>query len=310
MAWSAALMVVAVGLKAADKTYPLWDGKESQAEYAKRAGIKDVEVTLDLGSNVTMKLILIPAGKFVMGANKDPKEVPGPYKPSPAHEVTITRPFYMAVTELTQAQYERIMGRSDNFKRAVGMDVDTAIALIKGEERDYTPEPNLPADDLYGTRPDEFVKEASRKLGRTILLPTEAQWECAYRAGTTGDFFCAAESLPDYAWFGGAGAKQYGDGVKPVALKKPNPWGLYDMPGNALETCADSISNYPAEPQTDPMVVKGTDHIIRGGYFGNAASWCTAWHRKDVPLDYRFDVFVRWKGRYPAEGVRVVMPVE
>jgi len=61
--------------------YPLWDGKETQAEYAKRAGIQDVEITLDLGKGVKMKLILIPAGQFTMGADKDPKEVPEPYPP-------------------------------------------------------------------------------------------------------------------------------------------------------------------------------------------------------------------------------------
>jgi len=294
---------------------PFWDGKESQAQYAKRAGMKDAELTLDLGKGVKMKLILIPAGKFMMGKPADCKiGTPGPCNPQPQHEVTITRPFYMGVTEVTQGQYQQITGTSGGFKRAVNMTPETARKIATGEKVEYTPDPNLPMDFVNWQQIAEALKAASGKLGLTVKLPTEAEWEYAYRAGTTTDFYWGEDAshkvVGQYAWFLG-NEKEYGGGVKPVGLKKPNAWGLYDMAGNAIESCADTYVQYPSEPQTDPLQEgRSYGRIIRGGYFGNHPAWCTAWHRKAAPETYQLDVLGKWKGRFSAGGFRVVVPVE
>lgn len=295
------------------KGYPLWDGKETQEEYARRAGIPDVLITLDLGAGVTMKLILIPAGKFRMGDPNLTKK-PMTFPESPQHEVTITRPFYMSVTEVTQAQYEQVMGKSGNFKKHDPMEKATALAVWKGESSPYEKTLDLPVDYVNWHEAMEFCENLSTKIGRPVTLPTEAQWEHAYCAGTTTDFFWGSAEDPDvaakakeYAWFAlnCAGDKA---GVLRVAQKKPNPWGLYDLAGNALEWTLDYGRIYTTEAQVDPVGPgKGG---MRGGYCGNQLEWLTHYHRKGGDTAYKMDVVEKWKERFPCQGFRVILPLE
>ena len=197
---SAAALTTVCGMAAepaaAGAKWPLWDGKESVADYAQRAGIKDVQTELDLGSGVAIKLTLIPAGTFVMGVaphgvatiegvtvlirkagvdvpranhlqqahtGKDPRDYEGPPR-----EVTISQPFYMGVYEVTQEQYGQIMGSNPS--------------KYRGETR--------PVEQVWPWElADEFCAKLSAKTGRKVSLPTEAQWEYACRAGTTTLFF-------------------------------------------------------------------------------------------------------------------------
>jgi formylglycine-generating enzyme required for sulfatase activity len=234
------------------KSYPLWDGKESVADYARRAGIPDVALTLDLGTTfldqgseaVTLKLTLIPAGKFMMGSpesdlTRNPDEMP-------QREVTLTRPFYMGVHEVTRGQYQRIVGK--NPKDPVTFeDRNKAVTFLTWPE-------SL-----------KFCEKASAKTGWKITLPTEAQWEYACRAGsTTRSFFGDNQGpLDEYAWINRPTAL----GPADVGTKKPNPWGLYDIYGNALEWCWDFYgSNYYQNADTiDPKgPATGSDHVVRG----------------------------------------------
>ncbi|MCX5677392.1 MAG: formylglycine-generating enzyme family protein [Planctomycetota bacterium] len=197
-------------------------------------------LTLDLGKGVLMKLVLIPAGKFLMGSPNLEKERMG--NEGPQHEVIITKPFYLGVTEVTQAQYEAVMG--------------TNPSKFKG--------PTYPVDSVTWHEAVEFCRKLSEKTGKTFRLPTEAEWEYACRAGSQTRFsFGDSEGvLGDYAWY----KSNSGGKTNSVGRKKPNAWGLYDMHGNVWEWCADWSGSYSSKSSTDP---KGADsswaRVIRGG---------------------------------------------
>jgi formylglycine-generating enzyme required for sulfatase activity len=188
------------------------------------------EVNLDLGGGVMMKLVLIPAGKFMMGEGKD------------QHEVTISKPFYVGVTEVTQAQYEAVMGTNpSHFKGATN-----------------------PVETVSWNDATEFCKKLSEKTRQAVRLPTEAEWEYACRAGTTSRFSFGDEdsALGDYAWHDDNSDRT----THPVGQKRPNAWGLYDMHGNVEEWCADWYGDYPKGAVTDPQgPASGTNRVLRGG---------------------------------------------
>jgi formylglycine-generating enzyme required for sulfatase activity len=210
------------------------------------------ELTLDLGGGVTMKMVLIRPGKFMMG-----DEVQG------RHEVTISKPFYMGATEVTQAQYEAVM--------------KTNPSLVKG--------PTNPVEMVSWDRATDFCRKLSAKTGKAVRLPTEAEWEYACRAGSK-TMFCfgdADKDLGDYAWYLDNG----GGKTHPVGQKKPNAWGLYDMHGNVGEWCADLYGEYPNGPVTDPQgPAAGYGRVLRGGcvYF-NSYNCRAAYRKKCAPGD-------------------------
>jgi len=208
-------------------------------------------LTLDLGKGVTMKLVLIRPGKFLMGSPDS--EQGRKTEEGPQHQVTITKPFYMGVTEVTQAQYEAVMG--------------TNPSKFKG--------PSNPVDNVTWDEAVEFCRKLSEKTGKAVRLPTEAEWEYACRAGTKTRYsFGDSDSvLGDYAWSG----SNSGGMTHPVGQKKPNPWGLYDMHGNVYEWCADWFGSYSGGASTDPQgAASGKLRVSRGG----------AWHSID-PLTRR-----------------------
>ena len=163
-----------------------------------------------------MKMVLIRPGKFMMGEGTD------------QHEVTISKPFYMGVYEVTQAQYEAVMGTNPGY--------------FKGTTN--------PVETVSWNDAVEFCKKLSEKTRQTFRLPTEAEWEYACRAGTQTAFSFGDDpsALGDYAWWNGNSS----DTPHPAGQKKPNAWGLYDMHGNVMEWCADWHGGYPKGPATDP----------------------------------------------------------
>ena len=226
-------------------------------------------VTLNLGKGVTMKLVRIRPGKFMMGS---PDSEQGRRdNEGPQHLVTISKPFYMGVTEVTQAQYEAVVG--------------TNPSQFKG--------PTNPVEQVSWMDATAFCKKLSQKTGKAFRLPTEAEWEYACRAGSKTRFsFGDTESaLGDYAWHkGNSGGK-----TQPVAQKKPNAWGLYDMHGNVLEWCADRLGSYPTGTSTDPQgATSGSASVVRGGawYAGGTVNFRCAYRRDDDPTvrhaDYGF----------------------
>jgi formylglycine-generating enzyme required for sulfatase activity len=200
-------------------------------------------LTLDLGNGVTMKLALIRPGKFVMGSPDS--EQGRESKEGPQHEVVITKPFYMGVTKVTQAQYQAVMG--------------TNPSQFKG--------PTNPVDSVNWDEAVEFCRKLSEKTRKAVRLPTEAEWEYACRAGSKTRFCFGdtEEGLGDYAWY----QANSGGTTHPVGQKKPNAWGLYDIHGNVWEWCADWYGEYPSGAVTDPQgAASGSQRVSRGGPWG------------------------------------------
>jgi formylglycine-generating enzyme required for sulfatase activity len=160
---TAPLFLLPFFLVAADQaTYPLWDGKESVAEYAKRAKIEPT-LTLDLGGGIKWEGMLIPAGTFVMGSPPGEAKTEKESAIEKQHKVTITQPFYMGKYELTQAQYAKVVGANPS--------------KSKGDD--------LPVHNVAWQDAQDFCDKLSKQVARQVRLPTEAQWEYACRAGTT-----------------------------------------------------------------------------------------------------------------------------
>ena len=255
-------------------------------------------LTLALGGGVTMELALIPAGKFLMGSGVSAENLARQYggtKPShfsgecPQCEVTITKPFYMGVTEVTQAQWQAVMGTEPGkgmpYVKEGG---ENAVSYVSWDDA------------------TAFCAKLLRKSGRTFRLPTEAEWEYACRAGSKTKFCFGddASKLGDYAWYR-KNAWEIGEKyVHPVARKKPNAWGLYDMHGNAWEWCADyhdktyySSATRKAVDPTGPA--SGTFRVLRGSSFVLAAWLCRSARRHADGPDFRVS----------ANGFRVASPV-
>lgn len=188
------------------------------------------ELTLDLGDGVTMDLVYIKPGTFVMGGEST---TDGRFQcvELPKHEVTLTRGFYLGKYEVTQAQYQAIMGSNPS-------------RSTKG--------PDCPVDNVGAPDALTFCGKLAEQTGLDVRLPTEAEWEYASRAGRDTKWFFGNDpsQIGEYAWFrDNAGAKSH-----PVGQKKPNPWGLYDIYGNVNERISDTYArNYYAQsPKVDP----------------------------------------------------------
>jgi len=195
--------------------------------------------TLDVGNGVQMQFVLVPAGTFQMGS---PQGEQGRQLDENQHAVQLTKPFYMGTTEVTLEQYEAVMGPHSN--------------PHEGAKR--------PAQHVSWNDATEFCRRLSQKSGETIRLPTEAEWEYACRAGSTGRFGFGdrSEMLAEYAWCpDNADARAH-----VVGQKKPNSFGLYDMYGNVWEWCQDWYGPYPDGAAVDPAgPASGESRVLRGG---------------------------------------------
>ncbi|MBO5436236.1 MAG: formylglycine-generating enzyme family protein, partial [Thermoguttaceae bacterium] len=129
----------------------------------------------------------------------------------------------------------------------------------------------------------EFCRKLSEKLGSPVTLPTEAQWEYACRAGTSGPF---AGNLEEMAWFGPNSENR----THPVGQKKPNAWGIHDMHGNVWEWCLDwyAEDSYAGSPSTDPHGPdRGVNRVYRGGGWYGDARFCRSAYRNYYAPNFR-----------------------
>lgn len=219
------------------------------------------ELILDLGKGVTMKLVLVPAGKFLMGSPADEKGRND--NEGPQHEVTISRPFFMGVYEVTLKQYGTL--------RPLGL-----WGLAAEDSRRF---PVRVTSQGAG----EFCEALSKKTGKTVRLPTEAEWEYACRAGTTTRFSFGdnQSKLRRYGNYAGRSRSSFGEDVLGGRFK-PNAFGLYDMHGNHWEWCSDAYGEnyYRNSPGTDPKGPdKGRYQVLRGGSWRSPPDECRAAHR-------------------------------
>ena len=233
----------------------------------------------------------IPAGKFVMGS---PKNELGRDTNEDQHEVTLTKPFYMGVFEVTQKQWKQICGKLPSMLKGDDRPADlVSFNMIRGEDKgsQWPLSDEVDADSLVGR-----LRARTKLAG--IDLPTEAQWEYACRAGTTAALNngmnltndTSDASMNDISRnFYTMGDKRGGGTTKSVTVGsyKPNAWGLYDMHGNLWEFCLDWMAPYDLKDNVDPKGPKeGRFRVLRGG------SW--------------FDRFVR----YNRSAFRHFFPVE
>ena len=222
-------------------------------------------------NSIGMELVLIPKGTFQMGS---PIEEEGGADDEEQRQVTISQDYYLGVTEVTQGQYEKVMGTNPSYFRK--------RALRKSDTSMH------PVEQVSWEDAVEFCKKLSdlpeeKKAGRVYRLPTEAEWEYACRAGskTVYSFGESSESLGDYAWFNGNSNEQ----THPVGEKKANPWGLYDIHGNVWEWCSDWYGEYPKGAVSDPVGPReGSDRVIRGGGWVRGEALCRSANRgNDAP---------------------------
>ncbi len=240
------------------------------------SGLEEIRVNI-FGSAtgaIPLDMVLIPAGTFMMG--------PSPYQQGtsgfwwPQHEVTISQPFFLGMFEITEAQWLAVMGSNPS--------VDSP----ESQQYGFPGCDNCPVNYVNWNDCQDFI-ERLNEMGRgTFRLPTEAEWEYACRAGTTtlfsfGDMLCEdtqnTYSCSEYMWW----LMNSYSGPKPVANKRPNPWGLYDMHGNVEEWCSDWLGYYQYEPQIDPIgpigdfqspIPGGPYRVMRGGSWEYSSNNC------------------------------------
>ena len=204
---------------------------------------------------VSFDFCLVPSGRFTMGDKAN----------GPVHQVTISSDFYLGKYPVTQAQWEAVMG--SNPSKFIGSD--------------------LPVEQVSWEDSQEFIKRLNAITKGAYRLPTEAEWEYACRAGSTGTY-CFGDSealLGEYAWYSANSGSQ----TQPVGKKKANAWGLHDMHGNVWEWCLDWYGDYPSFAVTDPCGAStGSDRVPRGGGWYDDACHVTSSGRGGGAPDGRF----------------------
>ena len=219
------------------------------------------EMALDLGGGVQMEMVWIPAGEFKMGS-PDHEETRKADE-WPVHRVTITKGFWLGKYEVTQEQYEQVTGKNPS--------------KFKGAKN--------PVEMVTWNAAKGFCETVSKRTGKPIRLPTEAEWEYACRAGTTTKYNTGDDKsdLSKAGWWRG------NSGGKPqlVGQKAPNRFGMYDMHGNVWEWCQDWYGTYTSGKVTDPLgPASGSSRVLRGGGWDFDARGCRVAGRFRDPPDY------------------------
>jgi formylglycine-generating enzyme required for sulfatase activity len=236
-------------------------------------------------NSIGMELIKIPAGTFMMGSPKTEAER---NDDEAQHEVKLTKPLFMGIHEVTQGQYEKIMGNNPSHFSLKGQGKDRA----KGDLS------RLPVEQVSWTQAKEFCKKlsdsaAEKKSGRTYRLPTEAEWEYACR-GKTKTATHYGNELNTQANFSriapypirGKISNDEGNTVE-VGNYDPNELSLFDMHGNVHEWCEDWYGAYETKGvQTDPTGPKmGKQRVFRGGCWLSLGRACRSACRHSLPPD-------------------------
>jgi len=221
-------------------------------------------------NTIGMKLVLIPAGTFTMGS---PASEKGRSDDENQHQVTLTKPFYMGRTEVTQGQWKKVMG-TEPWK---------GTEYVR--EGDDYPAVYVSWDDAV-----EFCKKLSAMEGTGYRLPTEAEWEYACRGGTKTAFSFGNDEadLGKYAWYDGNAWKVKEKYSHRVAQKLANPFGLHDLHGNNYEWCRDWYGDYPSAPLTDPRGPDaGSSRVLRGGSCYSEPSFHRSANRSSRTPEFR-----------------------
>jgi formylglycine-generating enzyme required for sulfatase activity len=248
----------------------------AQAAAGQQACAAGAGVPVTVANALGMTLVLVPPGAFTMGS---PETEPRRQPEETAHRVVITKPYYMAACEVTQGQWEKLMGENPAYWSPGG------YRRKRGKEMDTS---RFPVERVAWFQAMEFCTKLSalpeeRAAGRVYRLPTEAEWEYACRAGTTTAFhFGTVHDGSRANSFGGA---PYGVEKKGPYLNRPcdvgsypaNALGIHDMHGNMWEWCADwhAADAYAAAAVPDPPgPTEGAARVIRGGAWRFSCDYC------------------------------------
>jgi formylglycine-generating enzyme required for sulfatase activity len=220
------------------------------------------EKTIEIANEVTMTFCWCPQGEFMMGSSVTEKE--RGYDEDQV-KVTFRKGFWMGKTEVTQKQWRALMGSNPS--------------EFHGD--------NLPVEKVSWNEAKKFIAKLNQQLNNldsgVIMLPTEAQWEYACRAGKTGAY--SGERIDDVAWhYSNSNGKTH-----PVGTKKANSWGIYDMHGNVQEWCQDSYGELSRKLPggVDPQDTSfGDNRVYRGGSWGTTEIACRAAHRLNGVSSY------------------------
>jgi formylglycine-generating enzyme required for sulfatase activity/serine/threonine protein kinase len=281
-----------------------------EAQAHQRGWAKHLDTAVETTNSIGMKMVLIPPGEFTMGSTQAEIEklVKSTNKTiikhnhrseGPQHQVTLTKPFYLGVHEVTQAEYQLVMGGNPSHHSATGKGKDKVAGLDTSR---------FPVDTVSWLDAVDFCNKLSEREGLrpfylrtddtvTILdgngyrLPSEAEWEFACRAGTQTrwSFGKNEQELPQYGWFDSNSGKR----THSVGKRRGNPFGLYDMYGNLREWCQDWHAVYGREAATtDPTGPAQEDfRVLRGGAIGNSPSTVRSAYRTPFQPDYLSHLF-------------------
>ncbi len=228
---------------------------------ATNASSGEQEITVTLPGGVPLVMVRIPAGTFQMGAPASERNSSS--NEQPVHQVTLTQDYFIGKYEVTQAQWQAVMGTNPSYFSSCGGNC---------------PVEQVSWDDIRGA--NGFIARLNQLMGTTeFRLPTEAEWERAARAGTQtrfsfgdaldGDDVCGANAAADpYVWWCANSGR-----TKAVGMKKANPYGLFDVHGNVWEWVEDWYGSYPSTAQTNPTgPATGSYRVFRGGGWYNYGS--------------------------------------
>jgi formylglycine-generating enzyme required for sulfatase activity len=247
----------------------------AQAEYAQKVG-QPVELEREIAPGANMVFRLIPPGSFTMGS---PPDEAFRNEDEILHPVEITKAFYMAKYEITQAQWKAVMGKNPAHNNEELLKKDTA---------------NLPVDQVSHTDALAFCAKVKETMGLPVRLPTEAEWEYACRAGTDTPSYLGPVLRDSQGRF-------LNGPHDPVGTYPANPFGLYDMMGNVWEWCDDWYGPYAQSAVKDPSGPKdGVHRSLRGG------PWHDIWASRRSAFRFKLPEHLRWN----RHGARLVLPVE
>lgn len=231
-------------------------------------GTENGEVrTITLPGGATMDLVWVAPGSFQMGSNDgNPGE-------KPVHKVTLTKGYWIGKFEVTQKQWQSVMGNNPSH--------------FKGDD--------LPVECVSWNDCQEFFEKVnSMNPALRVSLPTEAQWAFAARGGTRslGFEYAGSNNPKEVGWFEeNSGGLFSSRKTHPVGKKKPNELGLYDMSGNVCEWCQDWYGDYPSGAVADPTGLSSGDYrVLRGGSWLDNARCCRSANRGGFNPGYRDDI--------------------
>ena len=239
-----------------------------------------------------MEFVWIVPGEFTMGGDPLPDEarlaeyIDWDRTTHPKHRVRLTVGFFMSATEVTQAQWEQVMGSNPSWEKMGG---------------------DLPVDSVSWNDVSEFCSRLTAQEGIKYDLPREAEWEYACRAGTNTPFNTGGSISTKQANYDGRdtyrGREKGVNRMRAMPVKSflPNRWGLYDMHGNLIEWCADYYAKYPRESREDPVgPPDGKSRVLRSGAYNCPPWYCRSSHRLWAAEDASLDTY----------GCRIVVRIE